>query len=65
MKSVPIIQATLDPTGPIPLACMNVAIPAASIVALISAVDVFASKPNELLITSGTTIIPPNAANIC
>ena len=59
------MHATFEPTGPIPLACIIVARPAASIDALINAVPVLASKPNALDITNGTTIIPPNAANIC
>ncbi len=41
------------------------AIPEAKIVALINVVVIFASNPNALAITRGTTTIPPKAANIC
>lgn len=54
-----------NPIFPTPFACIIVAIPAASIDALITAVDIIGSNPNELDITRGTTIIPPKAANIC
>ena len=59
------MHATLDPTFPTPLACIIVANPEANIVALIKVVVVFASNPRAPAITNGTTIIPPNAANIC
>ena len=65
VKSVPIIHATLEPIFPTPLACIIVANPEANIVAPINAVVVFTSNPRALAITNGTTIIPPNAANIC
>ena len=65
VKSVPIIQATFAPALPIPFACMIVAIPAARIEALITAVDVEYQNLKNLILLSGTTIIPPKAANIC
>ncbi len=42
-----------------------VASPEPSIEALIKAVVTLLSKPREVAITKGTTIIPPKAANIC